>query len=358
MLEKYKRYLLGAKDVVFKPPNIRNRPLHVILENTTVCPFDCIMCSRSKEVKDPHHMSFDRFKKIVDDVNPLHIYLSAAGEPLLHPEQPRMIRYASDRGCRICVVTTLAALAFPMEELLTCGLDLIKVSIDGATEETYRKIRGTDFFPKVLKYLEDINRLKKKMGLEKPFLRFQFVVQEANYREAAGVVRLAHRCGLDAVFFKPLEIARIEERVNNLIGGVEYEDLRASLEEARRESRRLGISTNLDDFLTYLLPNYWKIYKRDRNFRPLSRHCIIPWFSVVVRIHGDVGFCCYAKIEDAKVGNLFEEDFATIWQGDRYMEMRAKLRSGDFPMPKCAFCVPQRLSHLFDYRKVIPGYGR
>lgn len=358
MSSKLKRYLLGAKDVVFKPAVVNNRPIHLILENTTVCPFNCIMCSRSKEVKDPHHMDYDLFRKIIDDVNPLHLYLSAAGEPLLHPEQPKMIRYAGEKGIKVCLVTTLAAFAFPIEELVKSGLDLLKVSIDGATEETYRNIRGTDFFPRVLEYITEVNELKRRLGVARPFIRFQFVVQKANYREAADVVRLAHRYGVDAVFFKPLEIGRIEERVDHLIGGMEYGDLRESLEEARKVGRELGVVSNLDDFISYLLPNHWKVYNRDPDFRPLSKQCIIPWFSVVVRIHGDVGFCCYAKIKDAKVGNLFEEDFGKIWGGERYGKMRSKLKRGDFPLPKCAFCVPQKISHLFDYRKVIPGYSR
>lgn len=354
---KLLRYLVGAKDVVVKPGRVKNPPLHLILENTTVCPFNCIMCSRSKEVTDPRHMSFEDFAKIIEDVDPLHVYLSAAGEPLLHPEQPRMIRHLKDRGCKVCLVTTLAALAFPLEDLVASGLDLLKVSIDGATEETYRKIRGTDFFPRVLKSIEEINDLKKKRGSETPFIRFQFVVQKANYREAADVVRLAHRLGIDAVFFKPLEIGRIEERVDHLIGGVDYDDLKRHLAEAKRAGEELGVNTNLDDFLSYLLPNQWKIYNGDPSFEPLSGQCIIPWFSVVVRISGDVGFCCYAKIEDAKVGNLFEQDFKSIWKGEKYRVMRRSLRRGEFAVPKCAFCTPQRLSHLFDYRKVIPGYG-
>jgi MoaA/NifB/PqqE/SkfB family radical SAM enzyme len=235
-------------------------------------------------------------------------------------------------------------------------LDLLKVSIDGADRETYRAIRGVDFLPRVLDNVREINEIKKRLGVQTPFIRFQFVVQKANYREAADVVRLAHRSGVQAVFFKPLEIARIEERVDHLIGGIELESLKASLGEARDAARELGVSTNLDDFIHYLLPNHWQIYKRDRTFRPLAKQCIIPWFSVVVRIHGDVGFCCYAKIEDAKVGNIFEEGFEAVWQGKRYREMRGMLRRGGMPLPKCAFCVPQRLSHLFNYRKVIPGY--
>lgn len=358
MLNTLLRYTRGAGGVLFKPSGLRNKPLHMILETTTVCPFNCIMCSRAKEVKDPHHMPYERYTRIIDEVRPVHLYFSSAGEPLLHPEQPRMIRYAKQQGCKVCLVSTLAALAFPLGSLVESGLDLLKVSIDGATEETYRKIRGTDFFPRVLEYIRKLNEIKKMRGVSTPFIRFQFVVQKANYREAAGVVRLAHQLGLDAVFFKPLEIARIEERVDHLIGGIDYDDLKARLFEAREVGRERGVKTNLDDFLEYLLPNYWQIYHRDETFTPLSGECIIPWFSAVVRIQGDVGFCCYAKIEDAKVGNLFEDDFMSIWNGARYRAMRAKLRRGGFPMPKCAFCVPQRLSHLFNYRRVIPGYRR
>ena len=76
-----------------------------------------------------------------------------------------------------------------------------------------------------------------------------------------------------------------------------------------------------------------------------------------MRIHGDVAFCCYAKIEDAKVGSMADENFRGIWSGARYSEMRAKLRAGGFPMSDCRLCVPQRLSHLFDYRRIVPGYG-
>ena len=357
-LKKINRYITGAKDVVLKPPHVRNSPLHLIMENTTICPFNCIMCSRSKEVKDPHHMEFDLFKKVIEDIDPLHVYIASSGESLLHPEQPKMIRFVKKRGAKVSLVTSLAALAFPLEELVESGIDLLKVSIDGANEETYKSIRGTDFFPRVLKYIEDINAIKKKLGVNTPFIRFQFVVQKANYKDSADLVRLAHRYKLDAVFFKPLEIERIEERVDHLIGGVDYNDLRECLVDARKVSRELGMKTNLDDFLTYLLPNYWKVYNNTPIIPPLSTQCVIPWFSVRVRIQGDVGFCCYAKLEDAKMGNLLDEDFREIWTGERYGKMRATLRKGGFPMHKCEFCVPQRLSNLFAYRKVIPGYGR
>lgn len=357
-LNRYKRYLIGAKDVVFKPGRVVNPPLHLILENTTVCPFNCIMCSRAKEVKDPHHMEYGFFERIVREVRPLHLYFSSAGEPMLHPEQPRMIRHAGERGIRTCLVTSLAASAFPLKDLVTSGLDLLKISIDGATEETYRSIRGTDFFPRVLEHVDEIGALKRSLGRTRPFLRFQFVVQKANYREASAVVRLARRHGVEAVFFKPLEILRIEERVDCLMGDVDYGDLVACLTEARDIGRETGVKTNLDDFLSYQLPNRWKVYRGDPGFRPLTAQCVVPWFSVYVRIHGEVAFCCYAKVEDARVDSMRDKDFAGIWSGKRYGERRAMLRAGGFPMPACHHCVPQRLSHLIDYRRVLPGYGR
>ncbi|MDD5556858.1 MAG: radical SAM protein [bacterium] len=358
MLARLARYARGAKDVLLKPPGVRGNPLHLILETTTVCPFDCIMCSRSKEVTDPHHMAFGFFERILDEVSPLHLYFSSAGEPMLHPEQPRMIAHARRRGIKTCLVTSLAASAFPLEELVTSGLDLLKVSIDGATEETYRAIRGTDFHPRVLAHIAEIAAIRRARGAERPFIRFQFVVQKANYREAPDLVRLAARSGVDAVFFKPLEVLRIEERMDALMGGIPPGGIEASLAEAGRLGRRLGVKTNVDDFLSYQLPNRSKVYAGDPSFEPLSRQCVVPWFSVYVRIHGDVAFCCYGKIEHARVDSMREKGFREIWTGERYREMRSRLRAGGFPLPDCRHCVPQRLSHLVNYRKILPGYGR
>jgi MoaA/NifB/PqqE/SkfB family radical SAM enzyme len=353
---KIGRYVSTALNVLRKPLCVRNAPIHLILENTTVCPFNCIMCSRAREVEDPHHMAFDFYRRIIDEVDPLHLYLSAAGEPLLHPEQPEMIRYASEKGIKTCLVTTLAAHAFPLEELVRSGLDLLKVSMDGASEETYRRIRGTDFHPRVLENVARIGEIKRRTGSPTPFIRFQFVVQKENFREAAEIVRLARRCGVGAVFFKPLSIFRIEDLVADLMGGIDRGEFEASLREARRVARELKVRTNLDDFLSYLLPRHWEVYAGGEEFRPLARHCIVPWFSTFVRIHGEVAFCCYAKIQDAKVGSMAEEPFERIWTGDRYRAMRAVLRTGGFPMQDCRLCVPQRLSHLFNYWKIIPGY--
>jgi len=358
MIKKYGRYIGCMKDLAFRPARVRALPVHLILETTTVCPFNCIMCSRAKEVADPHHMEFGFFSRILDEVAPLHLYLSSAGEPLLHPETPRMVRHSKEKGIKTCLVTSLAAAAFPIGDLVNSGLDLLKISVDGATENTYRKVRGTDFFPRVVKTIGEIAEIKKKRGVERPYMRFQFVVQKENYKEAPALVRLADSLGVGAVYFKPLEVLRIEERVGDLMGGVGYDEMRESLAEARAVSRSLGVKTNLDDFLSYQLRMRWPLYEGNGLPAPLSRTCIVPWFSTYVRIHGDVAFCCYAKVEDARVGAMREGDFRSIWSGEKYSRMRRALRAGEFPLPDCGHCVPQRLAHLVDYRRIIPGYGR
>jgi len=63
---KIGRYASTAFNVLRKPLRMRNAPIHLILENTTVCPFSCIMCSRAREVEDPHHMAFDLYRRIID----------------------------------------------------------------------------------------------------------------------------------------------------------------------------------------------------------------------------------------------------------------------------------------------------
>jgi radical SAM protein with 4Fe4S-binding SPASM domain len=65
---------------------------------------------------------------------------------------------------------------------------------------------------------------------------------------------------------------------------------------------------------------------------PESRQCGIPWELAFVDKDGLVFPCCYASALRADtLGNLREEGFVDIWQGDRYQHFRQRLVEGDLP---------------------------
>ncbi|MCX7748469.1 MAG: radical SAM protein [Clostridia bacterium] len=79
----------------------------------------------------------------------------------------------------------------------------VTVSIDAATEKTYRTIRKGGEFNTLLKNLKFISELRKKGDIAR--LQFNFVVQQRNYKEMKQFIDLAQRFEIDMVAFNKLQ---------------------------------------------------------------------------------------------------------------------------------------------------------
>lgn len=75
---------------------------------------------------------------------------------------------------------------------------MLTVSVDAATEETYRRIRRGDFV-KLKRNMEFASELRKKGEL--CYFRMNFVVQKENYKEMIPFVEWGEELGVDEVFF-------------------------------------------------------------------------------------------------------------------------------------------------------------
>jgi radical SAM protein with 4Fe4S-binding SPASM domain len=58
-----------------------------------------------------------------------------------------------------------------------------------------------------------------------------------------------------------------------------------------------------------------------------EKKCRWPWKSAYIVSNGDVIPCCIlADSDTVKMGNVFEEEFATIWNSAKYQELRRQIR--------------------------------
>jgi organic radical activating enzyme len=81
------------------------------------------------------------------------------------------------------------------------AIDEISISIDAAEAKTYRHLRRGGDFRVLTENLSFLQKVKR----EKPFrLRFNFVVQSANFREMEKFVEMGKRFGCDRVTFSKL----------------------------------------------------------------------------------------------------------------------------------------------------------
>tara|TARA_B110000503_G_C7106853_1_gene396295 strand:- start:1012 stop:1521 length:510 start_codon:yes stop_codon:yes gene_type:complete len=82
------------------------------------------------------------------------------------------------------------------------NLQELGVSIDGATKETYEKLRLGGKWEKILEGLECMAEQKQKYGFR--FI-LHFVVQKDNYHEMEKIIDMGERYGADRVWLNKIE---------------------------------------------------------------------------------------------------------------------------------------------------------
>ena len=70
--------------------------------------------------------------------------------------------------------------------------------------------------------------------------------------------------------------------------------------------------------------------------------CTRPWTTAYITANGNALPCCIAPFATTDypsliLGNLFDQPFDTVWNGERYQRWRADLLS-DSPQKACAGC--------------------
>ena len=343
--------------VLRKPLKVTTRPLHFQLEPATGCNLLCKTC-QVPAYTERKVMALDRFAEAFDQIKPLKIGLSGAGEPFLNRDMVDIIRHAKQGGASVLTTTNFTMCSNKLDALIESGLDLLKVSLDAATPETYALIRGKDFFGRIADDLRTLQQRKSELGSRTPFVRCQFVLQHDNLHEIVPMVDLAARLGADSVYYQPLETLLIPERKEDLTEGVSMDLLTERLREAKAKAAAAGIGTNAGVLLGGL-PSYYRKYEKGVPDQPPSRLCLLPWFSVYITVEGNVRPCCsFGEGETLVMGNLFEEPFEAIWNGEKYQAFRRAAIDRELSYTVCRNCTPNRLRDFLGLSGVLPGFFR
>lgn len=349
------RYITAFQNVLRRPRIVKSLPIHIQLEPTTYCNLNCKACTRETYLDHSEHLCAEQFQRIVEQIHPLKISLSGGGEPFLHPHIFEMIHLAKERGCSINTTTNCTLLTPELcSQIVKSGLNLVKISIDGATRETYQKSRREDRFDQVLEGIHALTAAKKHHQASTPFIRFNYVILKDNYDELAETVELAAEVGVDAIYFQPLDLIGIEDRRDELVGKLTYQDLERELRRALEINRRYPVNTNLRVLLKNL-PLYWKKYLLET--REYDRRiCLLPWFSTYMTLDGNVRPCCSCSQPETVMGNIFDTPIEQIWNNSKYQGFRQAIRAGKRPYKICTNCIPETLSDILKSSRILPGF--
>jgi radical SAM protein with 4Fe4S-binding SPASM domain len=294
-------------------PNIQGMPVSISIEPTTSCNLRCPECpSGLRSFTRPTGMlDQNLFRNIIDQLSPTLSYLTFyfQGEPYLHPSFTEMVRYASDKGVYTATSTNAHYLTeTAARKTVEAGLDRLIISIDGTSQDTYQSYRIGGSLEKVIEGTNNIIRIKRELKSSTPHVIFQFLVVRPNEHQIPEVYALAKQLGVDQVVLKTAQI-------------YDYENGSDLIPQQGKYSRYAKQPDN-----TYAIKN------------KLSNECWKMWHSCVITWDGKVVPCCFDKDAQYVMGDLSQQSFREIWNGDTYLKFRSSLFKSRNEIEICKNC--------------------
>jgi MoaA/NifB/PqqE/SkfB family radical SAM enzyme len=325
-----------------RSPIAETPPVCVYLEVTNRCNLLCETCPRTFEaLEPPADMSWELFASIVDQLPGIaRAVLHGVGEPMLVKNLPRMIRHLKQRGVYV-LFNTNGTLLMPRKrrELIETGLDELRVSLDAAEAASFFRVRGKDFFARIVRNVGQFIALQKELGGTPPRVSLWLTGLKETIAQLPDFVRLAARIGVAEVYLQRLvfdDLGRGLAREESSL----FEKTRREEDDAIAAAQALGQALGVTlDASGATEPG--TSLQRGRDQAPWSA-CRRPWSLMYFTAHGRALPCCIAPFssrgyETYTLGDATQETLRDIWNGSAYQDFRASLIS-DMPPKPCQGC--------------------
>ena len=308
--------LLAKAEARLRARRPMSYPMGLQLEPTIHCVLDCPHCPRMKATAGMSlgHMDWDAYERLMREVGPslAGIAFWQWGEPLLHPRIVDMLRMADSYG----IISFLSTNGQPNESevdipgLVESGLDMLIVSMDGATQEVYQSFRAGGSLERLKDFTHAVIAHKKSVG-RGPLVNVRVVATKSNESEIDDVRRFAEESGADLFSVKSLSLYYDPDPAN----------------------------PHLPDDPFYRSFQYQGAAEAEE-YRSRPNYCRKPWFWPTLRYDGTLLFCECDHQMTAPLGNVFTAgSFKEVWRGEMAAELRGRFGAdGVIDLEFCRRC--------------------
>ena len=290
-------------------------PVHLQVEPSQLCDFNCIGCSIANVHKGRKRsvIFIEDFKTLVSHAPSIKdISLHGLGEPFLNDDFGRIVAFLRDKGIVARTVTN-GNIVNPNIDTVALLESLVEIcfSIDGDNKKTYETVRRGADFEKFKRIVSGLSELRQKRECSSCVLSFHCTISSYNSDGILDIPELARELGIDRISFNFMgqfyysredgDYDRVE-KIKNLNKAT----LCSLMERMEEKCKRLEI---------------------DIFYPPIDRKrhldCFWPIRAAFVTAEGFVTPCNYRM--DPKIlcfGNLLTQTMDEVWYSKEYLKFR------------------------------------
>jgi len=286
---------------------IKKRPTQAVIETTNHCNLNCPYCmvgktrNQADDASAPHslmsrpmgYMDETTFELVFCELRKFGIrkvYLHFQGEPFLNPLTANFAKQLKNADFFVGIFTNGQAFDDNnIAEIAGVEVDLIRFSVDGASEETYCENRKGGTFAKVAENMQKIVDAHKGKSTR---IEWQFLPMKNNEHEIETAKKMAEKIGIN--FFTK--------------GYRETDEKRVPADAKLRSSH-------------------------------LAKPCIDILRQLAVYWNGDVVPCCYDVDGFEIMGNIKNNSLTEIWNSVKYREFRKNVKNQQNEPEICKQCL-------------------
>ena len=328
----------------------------VYLEPTDYCNLDCVTCIRNVWDENLGRMSEDTFEHILAGLRELTprptVFFGGLGEPLYHPHTVDWVKQVKEIGCSVELITNGTLLTErKTRQLIDSGLDVLWVSIDGATPESYADVRLGAALPDVIANLKRFRKLRPGGHKPHPQLGVAFVAMKRNIHELHDVIQIARRVGANRFL-----VSNVLPYTEELQGEMLYSGIMKNIAYTpspwlpRLNLPKMDLNEVTQEAFFAALNSGWSMTFAGQNLGGANDVCnFIESGSISVGWQGDISPCLpllhshtsylHGKPRISRrhaLGNIASDGLMDVWLDPEYVAYRERVQR--FAFAPCTYC--------------------
>ena len=272
-----------------------NLPIYIYLELNNSCNLRCKFCSVSN--KQNNYVEFSLIKKIMDELvsnNIFDVYYTG-GEPLLHPDFDKIVKYASKLGIRQTLLTN--GILLDKHKSILNNIMCVCISLHGS-KQMHNELTSSDCYDKVI---SNIKLTKKYTNVK---INYTVISDNQKMDEMINVLEFAKKSNISVSFSKYNNIG--DGKTNNCY--IDINEFVKTLDVLKNKGYSFGINDciapcTIDDKYLYL-----------------THGCGAGYLFGSIDYNGNVKIC---PSSSNGIGNITKTKFKKIWNQKQMKEYRS-----------------------------------